>query len=288
MTSSPELEENDKYLVFHEVTSTISWHSNGDNFAPTASIMYDGKLIRGDSRGYTFAHDPSLYADPVVDIVIPAGDWATAAVPYNIKTAEIDGGDCLLNKQFAKIYLHGKPETNSTFKIQSFDNGCDTPKSLSIVEFKVGDGCHLSVTRRFPCSRTMSKSKQVEISATEAVIDCGTTDPADFVNYDPQENSISRANTELFTPDNIGQTVCIEGQEVQISNIIFGGKAEVILSAPKPVLGAYPWALKGLEKQQKFNLSCLGLVYCVLGDVGGEFTVDGSKTTQWNSYIGSQ
>lgn len=284
VTSTRARTENDKYLVYHESRNAFTWHTNGENFKPSASIYdYEEKaLIRGDARGYVFQHQDGLTSDPTVDVGTAAANWGTSLVPFCLKTTEIDFGDCSKNKQVSKIYFHGKPEANSTFKIESFDNGCDTPKTLNLVEFEYNDGCHMYVSRRFACSRANVKSKQIKLSSSSSVIECGT-EPADFIIYEPMENSIARQSAEPFDNDDIGNTICIEGQEVEITNIIFGGKAEITL-APKPAAGNYAWALKGFDKQDRFCINCIGMTFCVIGDVGGEFTAGSSKTAQWEAF----
>lgn len=305
VTTTPGLAENNKYLVYHEHHNAFTWHSSGDNFQPSASIYDDKQLIRGDGRGYLFEHNHLYYTDPTVDVDSPASEWGTTRIPWCLKTTPIDAGDCLNNKQFQKIYFQGKPETNSTFGIESFDNGCKTPKTLNLVEFKnsegwcassdgwcqgpngwcVGEGCHMHQVRRFACTRTMSKSKAIRICATSSVIECGTEE-ADYIVWNPLENSLANQSGIPFDNQSIGDTVCIEGQEVEIENIIFGGKALVTLD-PKPDAGNYAWARKGFPKNERFCLSCMGMVYCVLGDVGGEFSQNSSKTAQWNSFQGA-
>lgn len=60
--------------------------SNGNYFAPTALTVFNGQVIRGDSRGYVFKHDPSYSNDPRLDTTGAASSgaaWYSKTIIYN-------------------------------------------------------------------------------------------------------------------------------------------------------------------------------------------------------------
>lgn len=308
VTTEPGLTENNKILVYHEHHNAFTWYSNGDCFRPSA-LLYDQRnsnLLRGDSRGYTFEHVELSLTDPDINVEAPAQDWATKHIPWCIKTTPNDFGDCVSNKQVNKVYFRGKPETNMTFDIKSFDNGCKRPTSLNCVDFKhtegwcseeytwcadpagwcVGTDCHMYQNRRFPCSRTMTKDKTIEICAKDTVLECGTVEGVDYITFDANTNTICKANDMPFTRDELGQTIELASQQTAtITFVSEAGKAVVEFEGAAPASGEYAWALRGFPKNQRACIDCMGFFYCVLGTVGGEFTAEGSKALSWETSI---
>jgi hypothetical protein len=305
VSTIPGLAENNKMLVYHEHHNAFTWYSNGDNFRPSA-LTYDNEtstLIRGDSRGYIFEHNELQYTDPAVDeTVADVAQWETAHIPFCLQTVPNDFGDCVTNKQVNNIYLRGKPETNATFQIESLDNGCERTTPVSCVEFKqadawcvdeenptwcgdpdgwcAGEECHMYKTRRFPCTRTMTKDKAIRICAKESVLECGTVDAAQ-ITFDAVTGTFTKP-TGVFTQDDIGREIELaDGRRFTIT-AFSGNQAGVDLAGATLASGSYNWALFGYPKNERVCIDCMGFTYCVIGTVGGEFTAGESKALSWS------
>lgn len=305
VSTIPGLTENNKLLVYHEHHNAFTWHSNGDCFRPSA-IIFDqisNNLIRGDSRGYTFEHNPLDLTDPDINVDIAVDQWGTKHIPWCLKTTPFDFGDCVSNKQVNRIYFRGKPQTNATFQVESFDNGCQRPSTCNLVEFKntegwcvddeyafceapegwcVGTECHMYASRRFKCTRTMTKDKAIRLCATESVLECGTM-PSGFISWNKSFGSFTKPSGMEFTNDDIGRTIEFEGVSATIILVQNGVAATDLPVGERPDSGGYAWALRGYAKNERFCLDCMGFFYCVLGTVGGEFSVAESKTLSWET-----
>lgn len=300
VTTEPGLAENNRILVYHEQHNAFTWYTNEGCFNPTA-LTYDqvnNTLLRGDASGLVFEHTE----EALTDAVIIEGIESTKHIPWCLRTVPTDFGDCVSNKQVNRFYLRGKPDTNATIAIKGFDEGCAIPTSLNGIEFKHTDGycsddelfcenpagwcvgteCHMYQNRRFPCTRTMSKDKAIELCPESTILECGQIEDVDFITFNAQTQTFTKPNNMVFTRNDIGQTIEFNGVSTPIIDVM-NGKALVNLFESGIPTGQYAWALRGFPKNERICIDCMGYFYCVVGDVGGEFQASQSKALSWDN-----
>lgn len=308
VTTIPGLSENNKILTYYEQHNAFTWYSNDSCFRPTA-LEFDrerSNLLRGELTGHVLAHDEIHYTDEQIDGDLDPTQCGTKHIPWCLKTVPTDFGDCVSNKQVNKVYFRGKPQTNATFQVESFDNGCQRPSTCNLVEFKnsegwcvddeygwcedpagwcVGSECHMYVNRRFKCSRTMTKDKSIRICATETILECGTVE-SDYIIFNKTFGSLTKQGGGTFSKDDVGRT--IEFANGVTGKIIFLQNGVVAIDTPideRPDSGLYAWALRGFAKNERVCIDCMGYFYCVVGEVGGEFEAAESKALSWETSI---
>ena len=300
VTNTPGFENNNEVLVFKERTNTFSWWKN-DNCLGSTSLIVKEKdgLIRADEFGHVMSHHEFYYGDALPDPDEPdTSQWLIKHIPWRIRSVEIDGGDCHTDKWYTKIQLQGKPTTNVTLGINSYDNGCKTPKNLKDVQFKYSDGwcaedvpwcsepwcegsdCYMYETRRFACGKLRSKTKCIELFRQQEVLECSIPgDNATFasVNADPDGIAkISQANFIKYGQDALGMVLTIEDNEYVVTSQDGG---TFCVDDPDNVLssGVQEYQLTGYELNQRFCLSCISMTYCVLSNEDGGYMAPEAK-----------
>lgn len=108
--------------------------NSSDSFAPSAITFLDGDLIRGDRRGYIFAHDDSVYTDPLVDTGTAAANWETEAIVYYFESCAFDFGNAFTRNFIPRISARFKNETNLSVQIRS--NNDDGKQELDLAPIR--------------------------------------------------------------------------------------------------------------------------------------------------------
>lgn len=298
VTSRNGFLHNNEILVFKEDSNSFSWYKNDNCLSATSLIVKEKEeLIRTEENGFIFVHEENQFSDPLVNVDVDFREWELKRIPWRIRSIEIDAGDCDTDKWFTKIHVMGKPGTNTTFAINSFDNGCNQPKRLKEVEYNhsggwcteeegwctdpngwcVGEDCYMYQTRRFKCGKLRSKTKCIELMNTERELECSiNSDPNTYINVDSLTGEITRVNGEPFDLKNIGNVFTINGVEYT-ATAHEDGALVIDLSTNPLVSGNYPYVSRGYRLNERFHLSCFTLLYCLASDNGGDYMAPEAK-----------
>ena len=86
--------------------------SGGTSFAPSALTFFNGQLIRGDSRGYIFVHDPAHKADPIIDTSAAATAWLKQPIIYDYESCASDFGMPQAKKWATRLSIQARNDSN--------------------------------------------------------------------------------------------------------------------------------------------------------------------------------
>lgn len=161
--------------------------SNGENYRPSSMIFFQGKQIRGDSRGYLFIHSSLSKTDPKINILTNPTTWSSAYIPYNYASCAVDFGTTYNRKWLTRLSLQAKNEGNVAAQILSVsDNGRVPPLAMSPMFFRKNimwgqpnliwgapnstqplvwaDAQEMDMWRRFPATQLRADYKQIVIT----------------------------------------------------------------------------------------------------------------------------
>lgn len=243
--------DNDRFLILDlrwgvRPDSCFTTASNGVDFAPTACVFFNKKLVRGDRRGYLFSHDSTVSTDLKVDIASAPSAWVKKTIQYQYKSVASDLGDGQNKKIISRITLEGKNEGRVSFLVRSINDDGRSIRDLREFRFRSsnewgdellfwGDSSvlwgldgEMSMWGRFPAQQFRCQRKQIEIvnsntivvnsdtiglatldgtANTATLVNAGTTWPTDSVDYYLSLETDSYAKQYLVTAINVGKTV---------------------------------------------------------------------------------
>lgn len=97
--------------------STFTTASGGLSYQPSAMVLYQDQLIRGDARGYLFKHDPQYLSDPRVDTSLPVASWTKQPLIYDFQTCATDFGSSQMKKWVTRVTLQGRAVSDLSLAI---------------------------------------------------------------------------------------------------------------------------------------------------------------------------
>lgn len=168
-TCSFEGDENDICFVLHlsfgvgpHGGSFTTW-SGGGSFRPSSLVMFDGRLIRGDSRGYILEHNQDN-SDPTIDPLVDPSEWATQAIVFEYLSGAFDFGTRGIKKWVTKIVTTLSNVGKTSFRISRINDLGKSTKECSKIEFSgVPVGARLE-KRFFPAGNLRCTLMQVRMT----------------------------------------------------------------------------------------------------------------------------
>lgn len=256
-------------------SSCFTTLSGGEDFAPTATIVLDETIYRGDSRGYLFAHDRSLFSDPIVDTTeSDLSNWITRPITFSYHSCFLDFGSKFMRKFVPRMLVSAANRTNLSLAISSSNDNNRVVGELKDITYKQnitwgdslpvwGDpsaGWNLQGVieqwRRFPAGGLRCQYKQVRFTNAEVTI----IDSSLFgdVNVDASAKTITLNGTAQFPPG-------LEGYNAQISNDNYSTDYKVLSQssntlvleddASKLVTGSFSFQIVGVPKNEILELN---------------------------------
>jgi hypothetical protein len=161
-------DENDVVFVLHfsfgvgpHGGSFTTW-SGGADFRPTAITMFQGKLIRGDSRGYLLEHNQDS-SDPKIDTALDPSEWETQAIIFDYISPAFEFGTNKIKKWVTKIITTLYNVGKTSLRISRInDNGKSTKECRNIRFSGVPTGSRIE-KRAFPAGNLRCMSMQVRM-----------------------------------------------------------------------------------------------------------------------------
>jgi hypothetical protein len=188
------------------------WRGVSDNFSPTAIVVINGELVRGDKDGYVFIHSDGLTEDPVIDVTTTSDNWDTITVIYDYVSSAFNFGSDFQRKYCTKLLTTLKANTAANVLPQSINDDSETRKDLRAIRNSVawawgdpffvwGDPTFIWRTdptlyseRRFPRDGLRCTLKQVAY----------TNDRAVLTNSDSVGSVSADTVTKVITIDTVG------------------------------------------------------------------------------------
>lgn len=268
--------DNDQYVILDAnfgltANSPFTTASSGADLAPTASVFVDGVLLRGDTRGYLFAHRETLYSDREVSASLAAASWFTKAVPFDYMSAARSMGDSTVDKWAGILQAVFLNLTDLSVQPQTCDNDSADWQDLKELRFRShfiwgqselvwGEASDIwnyrsfiFFERRFPRGSLRFTYKQVRFKSPYTVIlASGVGDDAAFV---PGGATMTLTGlTNVFVADYVGYYVhyAQDGYTKAYRILsIAGNVATLDVSANVLVVGSYPWEIRGAPKGER-------------------------------------
>jgi len=246
---------------------------SGTSFRPTALEYFNGKLYRGDSRGYVFEHEMTNKTDPKVDTVVTPSDWDTETIIWTYKSINNNFGGTFFRKMPTKIQLTAGNEGNVTIQISAIGDVGRTVRNCNIIrirtnfvwgsdEFVWGNpDCVWNAEgvieqwRRFP-------ARGLRLSYLNTVITNGyapiyNSDVYGTATFDNTANTVT-IDSDTWPTDVVDYFIAteIDGyvKEYQVDARTSNTVLSVIDSANDLPTGSYKWVIKGYKREEVLNL----------------------------------
>ena len=288
-TSAPQY-----FLYVYDINfnAFTTWSGRTDDFRPSAILCSkDKKIYRADESGYVFAHESTLYEDPIIVLGDPPSTWQRYPVIYTIKHIAFDFGVSDINKWVTKVTLAGEGKTNLDVDILSYDDSTTAPTTLQPINHRSGlvwedpvwvygsstdiwaYEIRLSQTRFFKHGKLRCKRKQLYITNAETTIaQSYSTMPDSMGTVDATAKTLTVIDSSLiYLPSSaIGMDMVINGVRYEILEY---STDTFLLSDPLNTLvnGDTHWSILGYPHNQRFHLSSFIYTYENLDDKGGYY-----------------
>jgi hypothetical protein len=268
---------------------------NYDSFRPTSVCFFDGKMHRGDPRGYVFRHEDDKSNDPVVDTTALWTDWAREGIVFRYKSCANDFSGAY-RAYVPKITLQARNRSYLSLQINSI-NDDGSPVSLKQIRSRdqyrwrdhtlkwrpttgtafpwVCSGM-IDAWRRFPAQHLRCDFKQIEL--TNAYVNVCNSDERGLGLVNAAANTVTLqlidGCQELFHADADYFDFYVVNDDGSLVGPLHpsGGQGTTVLtlSDPDGLLDAYDgqsvkWLLQGITTNEKLDLVGYTLHYSPLG-----------------------
>lgn len=258
------------HLRFPLGEGAFSTWSGGSNFSASALCLYQGRLIRGDKRGYVFRHTPQVYTDPLVDTEEDPADWRTAAIIPDYISVATNFGTNYVKKWVPSILMQAKNITNLSIQIESINDDGRRTQQLAPIRFRGnlvwgaadavwGDPNVLwdfsgviEEKRRFPSGGLRCSYKQVRITTADVVITS-----SDLIGSALVSGSSAMLLSNTWPTDVLDYVIAFESDGyVRELPIITRSDDTLILDdgGSPPTAGTWKWVIKGKPKGEQLSL----------------------------------
>ncbi len=265
---------------------------SGTYFAPTAIHFFNNQMIRGDTRGYIFKHDPTYKTDPLIDTTIANSLWGTSTIVWDYKSCASSFGNTKNRKFIPNIVVDCKNDSNLSLQIISLNDTSAKEDLLSPIRFRGnltwGDEMVawgeasiewnstrlIEEMRRFKSQSLRCSFKQIKLTNAYTII------------YNSDALSTATIDTSLKTAT-LTDTVTFDWPSDMLEYKIYFAndaytKAYDILSQGTDTLtfldpqnaapsGAQKWVIKGYPKGEIFHLIGYTYRYSLLGETQTDF-----------------
>ena len=110
--------------------------SNSTSFAPTALALYQGKLLRGDQRGFIFLHEDDLLADPRVDLTASTSVWEDQAIRYDYLSPHLDFQVNDIRKYGVKVAVNCKNVGDLSLQLTSINDAGESFRDFTPIRYR--------------------------------------------------------------------------------------------------------------------------------------------------------
>jgi len=249
--------------------------SGEDNFRPSATIIKDENLYRGDSRGYLFRHNRSFFSDPLVDTSqSDLSAWFTTPILYDYKSCFLDFGSKFVRKFVPRILISAANRTNLSLAIKSSNDNNRVIGDLKPISYKqnITWGASLPVWgdptagwnlqgiieqwRRFPAGGLRCQYKQIQFF-NDSVEIIGS-DLFGSVTVNATAKTLTLNSSSAFPLD-------LENYDAQVSSNLFGTNYKILSQSSNTLVvedlgntltnGSFDFKVVGVPKDEILELN---------------------------------
>lgn len=253
--------------------STFTTYS-GSSFKPTAIEMFNGELYRGDTRGFVFRHDDTVFSDPKVDTLAAASDWSRETIVWNYIGMQNNFGGSFMRKIVSRILLQAANAGNTTIQINAINDQGKKTRALKPIRWRrnfvwgddtftwgntdcvwAGEG-FIEQWRRMPAKGLRVSYMQIQITNGLGVISDSDTAGIGVLDKSAKTVTISGTFPALSVDYFISFASDNYTRSYQISQINGALNMITVLDpiGTLPTDGSYAWEIKGYEKNEPLYL----------------------------------
>jgi len=228
--------------------------SNYAYFAPTALCTFNGQIIRGDSRGYVFAHDEAYRSDPRLDLTgvdTDASLWGTRWIPFKYRGPAFDFGLSGFRKWCSVIETKFNNFGDASVQITGINDMGRTTGNCTPIRSRNWLSI-INERRFFPAGSLYFALKQVEFTNGKVVL----TNSDILGKATMTGNDTVTLDAGVFPADMVDHVISFEAD---------GYVAEYAITAEDVLLGSLTapgvpnalhqkWVIRGYPKTEKIGL----------------------------------
>ncbi len=268
--------ENDAFLILDlqfglSASPCFSFWVNGDDFRPTALLMWNGQLLRADSRGYVFKHDSTYTSDPKINTSANPSTWAKKAVTYNwISTAQ-DFGNAKIRKFIPSMELFAKNLGNLSLQINRYNDDKSSAKVLTPIRYRTQYTGVIREERMMPAGGLRCDFMQLQLTNAIVIITNSDTLGAASFNKAAHTVTLDSAVTEDWPADAVDWYIYSDYKNLGAGNVADAYTTGYLVTvrtadtltftdpgntAPS---GSVKWVLKGVPKDETFEILSINI-----------------------------
>jgi hypothetical protein len=209
----------------HDPTNTenavFTTASNGAYFSPSSLAFFQGQLIRADSRGYVFKHDPAYTSDPKVNTGTTPSTWSTVPIIYDWISVAFDF-DTAKNRKWVPFVTVTLKNLGTPVSCQINSNNDDGRQfeALLPIRFRQAELRGLAARTKGQATAKLSFGNY-NPENTRALIKEKRRFPAGHLRCDTKQIQFTNAYCIVADSDSLGQVAVTLGG---------GGVPQVVLS----------------------------------------------------------
>ncbi len=260
--------------------------SNGEYFAPTASIFHDGELIRGDSRGYIFKHGKSYYSDPRINTSLAPSLWASKSIIWDFISLATSFNSITVRKFVPKCSVSAENITDVSIQINSINDVGRLMRSIKPIRFRQnwiwGDPTKVWGTekyvwdfsgmieelRRFSSESLRCNYKQLQLTNAYTTILTSDDLTTVTINSAAKTATLDDISTYDWPTDIVGHYIYFKQDDYLLGFEITARTNDVVTfvdASNKVSAISQKWMIKGYPKNEIINIRGISLWFAYLG-----------------------
>jgi hypothetical protein len=252
-------------VTANAIFTSMNAKAQSVNFAPSSIGYFKGQVIRGDSRGYVFKHDPTYRSDPKVNTGAAPSTWTTAWVTYSYQSPYFDFGTLISRKWNPRVNVKCRNNGNLSLQVNLFtDNATSEISSLSPLYYRGGTDV-IEQRGHVPAGYLRCRNRSVQF--TNAFVVIQNSDTKGLATLDRVAKTLTLGAN--WTGDLVDQVVTFPGDGYTAGFTVTAQAGAVLtLSDPGgtlPASGATKWEVRGYPKDELFQLVSYALQVAALG-----------------------
>lgn len=290
-TVSEDADEADSWAVVDlnfPLTQNSRWSiaNNGESFRPSAIGVFNGNVIRGDSRGYVFYHSPSFVNDPLYSASLSASDWTKAHLPYDFRSAAFDFGSTQIIKWVTTVTSQFRGLTNLSIQLVSCNDDGRVIANLSPIRYRGhiywnqpgilwgasgilwNDTQLIDEKRFFPSGSLRCAYKQIRLEP--AYVTIYNSDTYGSATVSAASNTATLPTLD-WPSDVENYYISFDDDNYDTEFLISDRTSDSVITfldpgAVSPADGTRKWLIKGYPKNEKFEFLGWNIKYAPLGE----------------------
>lgn len=243
-------------------------------FRPTAVAINQGKIYRGDTRGYVLEHTADKFTDPKIDTTVAIGDWELMTIIHDYTSCFIDFGTKFLRKFVPRMLVSAANTTNLSLAISSSNDNNRVTGDLAPIRYRGnitwGDDLPLwgdaearwnsqgliETWRRFPAKNLRCNYKQIRL--TNAQVQIITSELLGTATVDGVAKTATLGGSSKWLNNSVDFVISFENDDYTEEYVI-SQRTDTTLTFLDPngkaPTGSYKWVVSGKPKGEVLELN---------------------------------